>query len=109
MATTEKDSFTTKYLKLTEKLSKYTEITQSKKSGFGSGIRINGKVFAMPSKGKLVIKLSHERITELIDLNEGEPYIHSGKLTKGWMVVVDEKNWERFAIEALNYVIESAK
>ena len=104
MSPTKKDSFLSKYSVLAEKFYDYPGLEQSKKSGFGSGLRVNGKVFAMPSKERLVVKLPQERIDELIKQNQGDAYIYGGRIAKGWMVVVNEKDWESLTLEALSYI-----
>jgi TfoX/Sxy family transcriptional regulator of competence genes len=84
-------------------ISAHPEVAQAKKSGFGSGLRVNGKVFAMPSKGRLVIKLPQDRIDELIQQGKGEPYVYGEKIVKGWMVVISEADWKNLVLEALDY------
>lgn len=94
------------YLKISNKLFLYPEITQNKRNGFGSGLRANGKVFAMLSKDELVVKLPPERVSELIALKEGKPYIHGGgKIMRDWLAIESgsEEKWFAFAKEAMDF------
>ena len=101
---TNQQSFTEKYIKLVEHFLQNPDISQAKKNGFGSGLRVHGKVFAMPAKGKLVVKLPPERIIELTNASLGEPYQYGNKVSKGWFVIASEEKWKTYAEEAFNYV-----
>src|SRR5690349_8405219 len=39
-----------------------------------SGLKVDGKLFAMVSKGKLVVKLPRPRVDELVASGSGEPF-----------------------------------
>lgn len=80
-------------------------VTQARKNGFGSGLRYQGKVFAMPARGRLAIKLPEARIQELERVGRVRPYIHSaGKPAKGWCVVEQDTldEWLDLGEEARN-------
>lgn len=102
----EKTSFSEKYTTFVQEFLNNPSVSQSKKSGFGSGLRVNGKVFAMPAKGQLVVKLPVERIQELTQSSEGKPYEYGGKMAKGWFVVSSEDKWHVYTQEALEYISE---
>ncbi len=101
---TNPQSFSEKYSQFSQQFLKNPDISQAKKNGFGSGLRVNGKVFAMPAKGNLVVKLPPERIEELTKTSQGEPYQYGGKVAKGWFVVASETMWEKYAQEAFKYI-----
>jgi hypothetical protein len=58
--------------------------------GFGSGaLKVNGKIFAMvSSKGEFVVKLSEERVNELVATGKGARFDPGrGRAMKEWLVV----------------------
>jgi hypothetical protein len=83
--------------------------------GFGSGaLKVNGKIFAMiSSKGEFVVKLSEERVSELVAAGKGSRFDPGrGRVMKEWMVVTsDHAFWIPLAKEArklLGKVVNSA-
>jgi hypothetical protein len=95
------------YGKLADTLLIQPEVTQLKKKGFGSGLRIQNKVFAMLVSGKLIVKLPKERVEILILSGEGERYDHGhGRLMKEWLIVESSslENWMHLVKEAMEYV-----
>lgn len=79
---------------------------------FGApGLRINGKVFATFYKGDLVLKLSQDRVQELIDSRDAVLFDPGhGRVSKVWVAVkpraVDQ--WPALAREALQFVSASS-
>jgi hypothetical protein len=76
--------------------------------GFGSNaLKAGRSIFAMLTRGRLVVKLPRTRVAELLAAGEGEPF-DAGKGTpmKEWLVVVhaDENTWRARAEEALAFV-----
>jgi hypothetical protein len=76
--------------------------------GFGSSaLKVNGSIFAMLARGRLVVKLPRGRVTALIDDGVGGPF-DAGKGTpmKEWLTVMrdDEDTWQSLAREALSFV-----
>lgn len=71
-----------------------------------SGLKVGGKLFAMVSKEKLVVKLPQGRVGELIDAGTGEPFdAGKGKPMKEW-VALDPSHgglWTGLAEEALAF------
>jgi hypothetical protein len=72
--------------------------------GFGSGaLKANGKIFAMiSSKGEFVVKLSEERVNELVAAGKGFRFDPGrGRVMKEWLVVTaDHALWIPLAKEA---------
>jgi hypothetical protein len=72
--------------------------------GFGSGaLKVNGKIFAMiSSKGEFVVKLSEERVDELVAAGKGSRFDPGrGRVMKEWLVVTaDHTLWPPLAKEA---------
>ena len=94
------------YKILIEELLANPDVSQSKKSGFGSGLRVNGKVFAMFVKDRLVIKLPQPRVMELVASGEGAPYEYSnGRVTKEWVAIqlTSREHWHHLAEEAMTF------
>ena len=64
--------------------------------GFGSGaLKVNGKIFAMiSSKGDFVVKLSEERVNELVAAGKGSRFDPGrGRVMKEWLVVTAASTW----------------
>lgn len=80
--------------------------------GFGSSaLKVNGSIFAMLTRGRLVVKLPRDRVTALIDDGVGGPF-DAGKGTpmKEWLTVMrdDDDTWQALAGEALSFVSRRA-
>jgi len=79
------------------------------KKGFGaSALQVNGKIFAMLSNGRLVVKLPRQRVDALIAAGKGERFDprHDGRLMKEWLVVepTSGEGWLPLAREAMEFV-----
>jgi hypothetical protein len=89
-------------------LSKERGVTYGGK-GFGSqALKANGKIFAMvASKGQFVVKLSKERVNELVASGQGKHFDPGkGKLMKEWLAVSGPpKSWLGLAKEALGFAV----
>jgi hypothetical protein len=76
--------------------------------GFGSGaLKVAGKIFAMmSSKGEFVVKLSEERVNELVAAGKGSRFDPGrGRVMKEWLVVTaDHTLWIPLAKEARKLV-----
>jgi hypothetical protein len=72
--------------------------------GFGSlGLKVNGKLFAMPVRGTLVLKLPRARVDELVAAGEGERFDPGhGRLMKEW-VVLDARRADRVDLARVAY------
>jgi hypothetical protein len=75
--------------------------------GFGSeALKIGGKIFAMPVNGSLVLKLSRDRVSALVQLGRGTHFDPGhGRLLKEWVVLCGpEDAWLELAREARAFV-----
>lgn len=77
--------------------------------GFGAdALKIHGKIFAMLSGGRLVIKLPQARVDALVAAGEGARFDprRDGRLMKEWLVVAPmaEERWLALAREARAFV-----
>jgi hypothetical protein len=95
-----------KYGGLVSKLIGERGVTMSGK-GFGSeALRVNNKIFAMLTNGRLVVKLPRERVDALIASKDGERFDPGhGRLMKEWLSVSPRsaKPWLSLAREALAF------
>ena len=74
---------------------------------FGSvGLKVNGKVFAMVVKGKLVVKLPGQRVDALVAAGRGDYFDPGhGRLMKEWIAVAGvTPPWVALAKEAYGFV-----
>jgi TfoX/Sxy family transcriptional regulator of competence genes len=82
--------------------------TVGKGGRFGaSGLKVDGKLFAMISKGELVLKLPRERVDELIASGKGDRFDPGhGRLMKEWVTIAPRhvRSWPKLADEALEFV-----
>lgn len=81
---------------------------ESRGRRFGSSaLKVNGSIFAMLTRGHLVVKLPRDRVAALIEAGVGRPF-DAGKGTpmKEWLTVVraDDETWLELAREALDFV-----
>jgi hypothetical protein len=81
--------------------------------GFGSaGLRVDGAIFAMLSRGCLVVKLPRDRVVELIATGTGRPFdAGKGRPLKEWVALAgaDHHSWLSLAEEAFAFVGHSAR
>jgi hypothetical protein len=75
---------------------------------FGSSaLRFNGRIFAMVSRGRLVLKLPSRRVAELIASGAGGTYdAGKGRPMKQWVSLDPalQESWLGLATEALEFV-----
>jgi hypothetical protein len=76
--------------------------------GFGSSaLRVNGSIFAMLTRGALVVKLPRARVTGLVEAGAGVPFdANKGRPMKEWVTISgdDFETWRNLAHEALGFV-----
>ena len=77
--------------------------------GFGSAgqLKVDGRIFAMLVRGRLVVKLPRGRVDELVEAGDGERF-DAGKGTpmREWFVLspTSKKQWPAVAKEAMEFV-----
>jgi TfoX/Sxy family transcriptional regulator of competence genes len=76
---------------------------------FGSsGLKVNGKIFAMLVRGNLVLKLPRKRVDALVAAGEGEPFDprRNGRAMREWLVLDagSRLEWAALAREAFDFV-----
>ncbi len=78
------------------------------KSGFGrSALRVDGKIFAMLVRGRLVVKLPKKRVDELVGSEDGLRFdANKGTPMNEWLTLdpASGRDWAALAREALAYV-----
>jgi hypothetical protein len=80
----------------------------STRRGFGSdALTVDGRIFAMVSQGRLVLKLPRDRVAALITSGDGLPFdAGKGRPMKEWIVLTDRssRRWPSLAGEACTFV-----
>jgi TfoX/Sxy family transcriptional regulator of competence genes len=97
------------YADLVEALSGVDGVTLgSGRRGFGAGaLQVDGRIFAMLSHGRIVLKLPRERVAALVSKGDGMPFdAGKGRPLKEW-VALDGRHveqWLTLAREARAFV-----
>ncbi len=82
------------------------DASQATRRTFGAdALKINGKIFAMPVKGRLVVKLPRERVDGLVASGRGgyfEP--GHGRVMKEWISLLDGDDSLSLSREARDFV-----
>ncbi len=83
-----------------------TNVTRRRMFSSDNVLAVNGKIFAMLVKDKLVAKVPKERVDELVGDGIGENFDPGhGRLMKEWVAVgAGGVNWVAFAREAYRFV-----
>ena len=81
---------------------------QSRRAFGSSELKVHGRIFAMLTQSRLVVKLPRERVDALVAAGGGDRFDprRDGRLMKEWLAVgpaLDER-WLELANEALAYV-----
>ena len=80
----------------------------SGRRGFGSGtLQVEGRIFAMVSRDRFVVKLPLERVAALLEGGDGQPFdAGKGRPMKEWVVLTDRisRQWLKLAREAKAFV-----
>jgi len=110
MAVKKQDPAEVEFSRLAAKLSKDPRVDppeMARGMGFGSkGLKVARKLFAFPSKGRLVVKLPADRVDALLSSGEGERFNPGhGRLMKEWIAfdLRAKTLWPRVAREALDF------
>jgi len=78
------------------------------KKGFGSsGLKVHGRIFAMVSRGRLVVKIPRQRVEALTASGDGRRFDPGhGRLMKEWLYLepTSEEEWLPLAKEAMDFV-----
>jgi hypothetical protein len=91
-------------------LNQYSDVASEvggKRFGSAGELKINNKIFATLSKGKLVIKLPQQRVDELIASGKGQRFNPGhGRLMKEWLTLepTSEKEWFLLEKQAMDFV-----
>jgi hypothetical protein len=100
-----------RFAALVDAFAKQTGVTtphESGRRGFGSSaLKVNGSIFAMLTRGQLVVKLPRDRVSASIQDGIGSPFdAGNGTPMKEWLTVVsdDEDTWLALARESLDFV-----
>jgi TfoX/Sxy family transcriptional regulator of competence genes len=77
--------------------------------GFGSTgqLKVDGKIFAMLVRGKLVLKLPRDRVSALVTSGDGEHFdAGKGRPMREWLALspTSRKQWVALAQEAMGFV-----
>lgn len=78
-----------------------------RRRAFGHGtLRVHGKIFAMVSHGRLVVKLPRPRVDAMVARGDGEPFDPGhGRRMKEWLSVTSEAvSWTALVREAHDFV-----
>ncbi|MGH2347146.1 MAG: hypothetical protein ACRDG4_18110 [Chloroflexota bacterium] len=103
-----------RYATMVEALIGLPEVTHSAdaalaRKSFGSTeLKVKGKIFAMLNKGRLVVKISRDRVDALVASGDGQRFDprHDGRLMKEWVVLepTSHEEWLPLAREAMEFV-----
>jgi len=85
----------------------------SGKRGFGSdALTVHGRIFAMVTRGQIVVKLPRDRVSELIERGDGLPFdAGKGRPMKEWVVLSESsrRRWQSLAGEACDFVSHGSR
>ena len=100
----------TRFASLVKTLGRTADVTApsySKKKFGSDALKIGGKIFAMLSHDRLVVKLPRARVDELVDAADGERFDPGhGRVMKEWLSLdpSSELEWLPLAKEAMIFV-----
>lgn len=84
-------------------------VVHSQGRGFGrSALKVDGKLFAVLVRGRLVVKLPAGRVSELVAAGEGDHLDTSnGRPMKEWLTLAPSSSldWTVLAREAMTFVV----
>jgi hypothetical protein len=70
------------------------------------GLTVNGKIFAFMAEGRLVVKLSEDRVDELSASGIGQPHTLGKREMKEWLALDAgvSRRWRSLMVEAQEFV-----
>ena len=72
-------------------------------------LMVGGKLFASAGHGGLLIKVSAERVAELIATGQGQPFSTGGnRVMREWVVAAPTTDWSTLAAESMAFVAAQA-
>jgi hypothetical protein len=107
--TPSKPSVDTRFAPVVAALGKHRNVAVE--PGWGRGnfvLKVGGKIFAILSTDRFVVKLPRGRVDELVSQEHGTRFDprKNGRVMKEWIVVVNEARWLELAREAFRFVRE---
>lgn len=96
-----------RYAPVLDALAAEGEAGTGRRRAFGHGtLRVQGKIFAMVSHGRLVVKLPRVRVEALVARGDGEPFDPGhGRRMKEWLSVTSDRlSWTALVREAHDFV-----
>jgi hypothetical protein len=100
-----------RFTALREALSRQADVTSGRMFG-SEGLKTNGKVFALLTNGRLVLKLPAVRVDELIVQKAGERFDPGhGRLMREWISIAPRSrvDWHELAEEARRFVHDGSR
>jgi hypothetical protein len=94
------------YYELTEDLLYDPAIGRATMMGY-TCVRLAGQFLASydDKAGCLVVKLPRERVTELVEVGQGDPFAPAGKVFREWVSIptADPELWQALLAEAVDF------
>jgi hypothetical protein len=87
--------------------SRSAEVGEGKGFGSTGQLKVDGRIFAMLVRGKLVLKLPRDRVSALVTSGDGEHFdAGKGRPMREWLALssTSRKRWLALAREALAFV-----
>jgi len=98
-------SIDARFLPIVEKFARDPRVSHGRLMS-SYGLKLNGKIFAMVVRGKLVVKLPRTRVDELVAAGSGRRFDPGhGRLMKEWVSIESAaEEWFELAREAYDFV-----
>lgn len=107
------DAAEERYAALVEALVAEPDVALSARRGFGEGtLQVRGGIFAMLTRGRLVVKLPRARVDALVAAGEGQRFDPGhGRVMKEWLALdpASQLEWLPLAREARAFVAASKR
>lgn len=77
-----------------------------KRFGASGELRVDGKMFAFCSMGRLIVKLPREKVSAWVTDGRGQPCVMGQRTMREWMTIGPERQgeWLAVAMESKRYV-----